>query len=164
MNKAWIFGAAALAGVAVSACGDDNDGMNPMDGYIEALDAMYPGASRVAEWERESGYVVAEFRDAGGFDVDVWYMPSEPVWVMTVTEGATVDDLPEAVSTALTTGDYASWSVDDIDYYERPDMQFYVIDVEARGQKDVSLYYYPDGELIKAVAEDDHDILPNTKI
>ncbi len=47
------------------------------------------------------------------------------------------------------TTQYATWEVDDIDMYERPDLTFYLIEVEADGQRDCELYFSADGTLLK---------------
>jgi hypothetical protein len=52
--------------------------------------------------------------------------------------------------------------VDDIDRFERPADEFYLIDVETKGQQDRSLYFAPDGRLLKDEADrGDDDVRPD---
>ena len=72
--------------------------------------------------------------------------------------------LPSVVEKSFSEGEYGTWIVDDIDFYERTDKDFYLIEVEKAGQRDMDLYYSPDGVLIKAVPDSDVEITPDTVI
>lgn len=123
-----------------------------MDAYIDALDVLYPGAPRHAEWERERGWIVASFDDRAGYDTDVWFSPTDAAWAMTHVEYEVLDNVTPQVLYAFEGGRYAGWNIEDIDYYQRPDASFYVIEVEAEGERDVSVFYYDNGSEIKTVA------------
>lgn len=158
--------AVVLCGLAFTSCGDDDDDkvVNPMDGYISALEKLYPKVPANTEWEREYGYIVAEFTNSDGFDTEVWFDADQPVWAMTKVSYDVVKHLPDAVRADFESGRYADWTVDDVDYYTRPAAEFYVIEVEKVGEKSMDLFYYADGTLIKAQPDSETKILPTTPL
>ncbi len=126
-----------------------------------AFEAKYPTVKN-AHWEMKRNYCVAEFYE-NGREMEAWFT-TDGTWSMTETDlGMNTTLLPEPVQAALATSAYASWRVDDIDLYERPDKDFYLIEVETKGQPDHDLFFAPDGTLIKA-EKDRGDIYPNTNI
>lgn len=146
--------------VILSACSDDDDNLSNVPASVQtALEAKYPAVSNV-EWEKKSGYYVAEFRN-NGVETEVWF-DSSAVWCMTETDLRTnLTELPGLVQTAFQTGQYADWTVDDIDKYERPDRIFYLIEVEKAGQQDRDLFYAEDGTLLKDEVDTTNDeVLP----
>lgn len=167
MKKLFI----AIAVMAVtmtgfSSCSDDDDDLVTVDpAYTNALSAIYPGVADKAEWEVKGEYYVAEFRNDQRQDVDVWFAQGAK-WAMTEIDlGRNPLSLPDAVSASYAANDRSiDWTIDDIEYYERPDIVFYVIEIEKAGQRDRDLYYSPDGSLIKDVESDGIDITPTTKI
>ena len=84
-------------------------------------------------------------------------------WLMTEYDlGIDLSALPQAVQDALQNGQYGTWYVDDIDRFERPADEFYLIDVETKGQQDRSLYFAADGRLLKdEVDRGDDDVRPD---
>lgn len=125
-----------------------------------AFDAKFPAVNRV-EWEKISGYYVADFRD-NGTDMEAWYDKSA-VWCMTETDLRTdLNALPGLVQNAFQTGQYADWRVDDIDKYERPGDTFYLVEIEKNGETDRDLFYAEDGTLLKDEVDKNNDqVLPN---
>jgi hypothetical protein len=165
MKTKWFFLFAITLGssLAFTSCeDDDNDDLRVSEEFNLALRAKYPNASHV-EWETKAGYYVAEFSD-GGVGLDVWFS-ADAVWKMTETDlGIDVNKLPVVVKDAFLDGSYSSWSVDDIDKYEREDMTFYLVEVESRDQKDRNLYYDEQGVILKDVEDmPNDDVLPTTQ-
>ena len=121
---------------------------------------MFPTVNRV-EWEKKSGYYVADFHD-NGVEMDAWFN-SDAVWCMTETDLRTnLNELPGLVQNAFQTSEYADWRVDDIDKFERPAGVFYLIEVEKSGQQDRDLFYDEDGTLLKNVVDTGKDeVLPS---
>ena len=67
------------------------------------------------------------------------------------------ESLPEAVKTSFNASEYARWRKEDVDKVERADMEtIYVIEVE-QGNQEMDLYYTEDGNLFKAVPDNDSD-------
>lgn len=143
-----------------TSCEKDDDIRRIGAEFSQALNSRYPGAV-MAEWERKSGYYVAEFYSEG-LELKVWYNKNVE-WCMTETDlGRGLSNLPQAVSDAFAASAYGNWAIDDIDKYERPGETFYLIEVEMRGERDRDLYYSPSGKLLK----DDYDrgdVLPTIK-
>ncbi len=158
--------ALAIGFVGFQSCSDDDDdnGVNVPTELKDALLAKYPNAASAAvEWELKHNYYVAEFKETG-VEKDVWFSKTGE-WVMTETDVLGKANLPEAVQTAFAGSEYANWTIDDIDLYERAGETFYLIEVEKAGERDYNLYYNPDGTSIKAVPDaPNDDILPTTNL
>jgi len=143
--------APALIGALLAGCNDDT--VEPTQQAEVTFGQMYPEATNV-EWETEGDYRVAEFRD-GGFEKEAWFDRSGS-WQLTETDLAYAD-LPEEVRTAHESGDFADWTVDDVDFVERNGREsLYVLEVE-RGNTEYDLYYLEDGTLVKSFADTDND-------
>ena len=156
----WLLMVCVVA--LLPACDDDDDYSSSKvpDTVLAALEAKYP-AVRGVEWDKKSGYYVADFRD-NGVETEVWF-DSNAVWCMTEIDLRTdLNALPGLVKNAFQTSQYTDWVVDDIDRYERPDRTFYLIEVEKAGQQDRNLFYAEDGTLLKDEADTRNDeVLPN---
>lgn len=159
---------ALLCFFALPSCDDnDNDDVNYNDVPSQILNnfkAKYPNVNNV-EWERKGNYYVADFT-YNMDDMDVWFSASDSSIAMIENDyGKNMFRIPGEVSKAFAESEYGYWTVDDIKYYERTKSNsFYLIEVEKTGQKDMDLYYNPDGTLIKAVVESYVDITPDTTI
>lgn len=154
--------AAFLSMTALVAC--DNDDSNgpektpPSVEFINALKARFPKADKV-EWEREGPNHVAEFID-NGHKVEVWF-DINANWIMTEVDlGKSLLSVPTPVATAFASGEYSTWKIDEIYYYQRLDSEFYLIEIENPGQPDHELYYTPDGILFKDITEISHTLTP----
>ena len=155
----------AIAAVATlcgfQACGGDDDDIKVDDLYKQALQTTLPTLQNV-HWEKKGAYKVAEGRE-GQYDVDVWF-DNDARWVM--TEYDYVRDtakLPAAILQGIQAGEFAGWQIDDIELYRRPDLNFFVIEVESPGRNDVYLYYTESGYFIQSTSVDT-DITPDTKL
>lgn len=152
-----LLAAMLAAGVFLTGCDKEDDGIQ-VDQHIEnAFLAQYPEATGV-KWEMKSGYYVADFR-LNNAEAEAWYN-AQAVWQMTETD-VSYADLPQQVRSAFEAGEYAEWKIDDIDKLESLGMEtVYIIEVE-QGEVEYDLYYSPDGVFIKAVSDEDgNDYLP----
>lgn len=158
----WKFLFLFCSVVMLSACDHDDDlpSSKVPETVKSAFEAKFPAVLK-AEWEKKSGYYVAEFRD-NGLDMEAWY-DSDAIWCMTETDLRTdLNELPGLVKNAFETSEYMDWRVDDIDKYERPSGVFYLIEVEKSGQQDRDLFYDEDGTLLKDVVDkENNNVLPN---
>lgn len=143
--------APVLAGLLLSSCTDDN--IKPDNVALETFREMFPDASAV-KWERESTYYVAGFK-MGSLSKDAWF-DGAGEWKLTETE-LPFADVPEAVRQAFEASEFATWTLDDVDFVERKDREtIYVLEVE-KGNTEYDLYYLADGTLVKAFPDDDDD-------
>lgn len=144
MKKVMFLAIMAMGLFVFSSCEKDDD-INPEPAFHEALSAKYPHATR-AEWERKKEYYVADCW-VDNNDMEVWFNKSAE-WLMTETE-LTKANLPAAITTALGSGKYADWWIDDVDVLEYPSaVTHYVVEVE-QGKKEIDLYFSEEGELIE---------------
>ena len=100
-----------VTATAFASCSDDDDNTIDTENAIrlrKALDAIYPGASERAEWEKDQGYFVAEFDNEYRQDVEVWFA-DDAKWVMTQTDLDRIDQLPQAVQAAFNAGGYGDY-------------------------------------------------------
>jgi len=141
--------ALAASGVILTGCEKDDDGIRVESEIENAFQTRYPDATRV-EWEKKSGYYVAEFR-RNNAEAEAWYS-AQAIWYMTETD-VLYQDLPQAIKNTHAAGEYADWRIDDIDMLECLDMEtVYIIEVE-QGNTEYDLYYSPDGVFIKAILD-----------
>lgn len=162
--------AVACAVLVAVGCEKADNGHNAADEIspqvLEAFAARYPGAGNVS-WRIKGNYAVADFywsgtRSANGqTNASAWFDNTAGEWSMTKTE-IRFDALPQAVRDAFAASEYASWHVDpevDVLYRnEAVEPEIYVIEVE-QADREMDLYYSPDGVLVKTMADsgDDYD-------
>lgn len=132
--------------VVLSACDNDDDNkVKVPESVSQSLQTKYPAATHV-EWEVKGDYYVADCR-MDGKEMDVWF-DKQTEWVL--TEIALVwNDLPAAVQTTFSAGEYASWKKDEyclLEYALQPIQ--YVIEVE-QGSTEIQLFYSESGELMQ---------------
>ncbi|MDE6564036.1 MAG: PepSY-like domain-containing protein [Muribaculaceae bacterium] len=159
--------AAAVISIPLAACSDDDDDKTVdqvPEAFVEALKKVEPDAQNV-KWETAGSYRVAEFTK-NMVDYDVWF-GTDAAWAMTEKDyGKDFFLVPDnAVNEAFAKGEYSSWTVDDIVYYQQTTDEFYVIEVETAGQPDMDLFYTTEGEMFKAIPSDGApEILPTTVV
>ena len=163
MKKKIMFMLLAFFGAfAIQSCDDNDDPKTVSEAFVEALKQKYPDAKNV-KWETKSQYMVAEF-DHNFQETDVWF-DRDANWCMAPTDyGKNLFLVPGVVGDAFANGKYGTWTLDDIDFYERQDIEFYVFEVEKKGETDMDIYYATDGTLIKAIPHSEADIYPTTPI
>lgn len=169
MKKLLLFMVAIAGFVGLQSCSDKDDDKDINPGkvpqiYVEALKTIYPEAKGV-EWEKKTGYTVAEFTQAAVQDeTEVWF-DGKANWAMTRHDyGENLFMIPADVNRGFETSAYALWNVDEICYYEFPGTSFYVINVEKSGLNDMNLFFDGSGVMIKEAPESAGDILPDFKI
>lgn len=166
MRRYLLALAVAVTGcVMFTACNDDDDNIDVTvpQAYNLALTGMYPSVSNV-EWDSYPPYYVADC-DIQGQDCDVWFGPNAAVWAMTETDlGMSPSVLPYIVAQAFNTTDFANGMIEDIEFFERSDVNFYVIEVEMPDGADYDVYITEDGTVTQAIPDTDAVIYPMTPI
>lgn len=154
----WLLGATLIA-MPMNACSDNDHSDITPGNVLEAFQAQFPSATDI-DWDMESGFYVADFK-VNGIELQAWY-DDDAIWRMTETEiGLNMLGVPEAVQDAFLNSGYQGWFIEDIDKYQRPTDEFYLIEIEMVGEQDRNLYYAPDGSLLKdEVKIDNVEVLP----
>lgn len=149
---------ALCSALALTSCNNDDDDIRLSDVpnvVVDSFEAKFPNASRT-EWENKNGYIIADFWQ-DGMETKVWYNTSGD-WLMTEYDfEENLSALPQAIQNAFQASAYATWRIDNIDKYERPNDLFYLIEVETKGQADRNLYYAEDGSLLKDEVDKEND-------
>lgn len=149
---------ALLSVVVFTACDNDDDDLRLKDVptvVVDSFETQFPNAGR-AEWESQTGYLVVDFW-LDGIETHAWYN-RDGKWQMTESDlDLNLKALPQTVQDAFQSGQYAAWTIDNIDKYERPADVFYLIEVETAGQQDRKLFYDPEGILLRDEPDRDND-------
>ena len=93
----------------------------------EFIEQKYPGA-RIVDIERESGMTEVEIID-NKICRELLFDASNN-WIYTKTE-IRKSEVPASIMQVLTASEYGSYRIDDIDYYDTPDKDFYRFDLES---------------------------------
>lgn len=162
--KFYLLGAVLmLSTLALGSCGDDDDDtyLPPNQEIVNTFKKLYPNATNV-EWKQKGVYYIADCW-ADGREKTVWF-DANANWLMTETDIDSINNLPPAVYTAFTEGEYGNWVVDDVDILEYPiKSPEYVVEVEQKNPKsEIQLFYSEDGGLLhkKDVTNTDDTIWP----
>lgn len=105
------------------------------------IEEKFPGAG-ICDIDIEHGQVEVDIMD-GKTPREMLFKTSGE-WIHTQTELRRLSDLPEIVSKAFNESEYASWHVDDIDFYQTPTGDYYLLEVES-GNREVHLKITPEG-------------------
>ena len=87
------------------------------------------------KWEKEHGLYKAEFWHEGR-QVEVWFQP-DGTWVRTERDLSPME-LPEAVKNYVA-HNYPGYRVDDVDFVETPAGNYYELELEKNGTRDIIL-------------------------
>ena len=122
--------------------GGGNGGM--VDGSIEEFIAdKYPGAS-IIEQDWEDGYLEVEIWHDGK-EKDV-YFNGAGEWVWSQWD-VRISELPEAVTSALSK-EYPDYRIDDAEYIQTPESEYYLIELEGRGDSERNVRITSDGTIL----------------
>lgn len=132
----------------VADTGDDYDYSDyipsqPSTGITAFIEDKYPGA-RIIDIDSEDGVTEVEiYHDNRQKDV---YFNGAGEWIDTRWD-ILQRELPDAVKNTVSSSEYASYNVDDIEFVQTPVVEYYILELE-RGDKEVQLRIRPDGVII----------------
>lgn len=107
------------------------------------INTNYPNA-RILEYDYDDGLLEVEiYHDSREKDV---YFNGSNSWVITKWD-IRRSELPQVVSQALQNSEYASYSIDDIEYIQRPTTEYYLLELE-RGNREIELKINAQGQII----------------
>lgn len=118
-----------------------------VEGIVQVVNQMYPNV-RIVDIERENGMTEVEIVDGTVFR-EVYFNNSGN-WLYTKTE-VLPHTVPEAVKAALEASVYASYRIDDVDFYESADSKnYYRYELDSR-EGDVKIDISEDGSILTEV-------------
>ncbi len=144
----WIFAAVML----FAGCNDDDDNsvqkMDPSELPMQTksfVETAYPSA-RIVDIEVEHGIIEMEIID-NGVEREL-YFTLDGEWLRTTTDILRAD-LPQAVLTAVAGTEYASWTIDDIDWVQTPSGEWYLLELDKpKSNREVNLKITATGEIL----------------
>lgn len=132
----------------------DTDGDYPGDYITSNLPTS--ASSYIATNYPQARIVDIDIEKGGMFEVDIidGTTPRELLftasgeWVYTKTE-LRKNEIPQSVQNALAASEYAGYRIDDIDFYNTPDGDYHLLELES-GSKEVYVKVLPDGSIVLA--------------
>ena len=123
----------ALSCFSVSACGDDDYKVSDLNQkIISFINLNYPGA-KILESERKQGAIQVEIFHENK-EKEVFFLATDYQWLGSEWD-VKESELPAAVKTSIASTDYAYYRIDDIDFVQKPYVEYYDIDMEQLGHK-----------------------------
>ena len=149
MKKILLLSVAILTAMTLvfASCdkSDDVDASKVPQVVLDAFKAKYNAT--LVQWEKENGGLYkAEFRDEKGREVEA-YFKKDGDWVKTETD-LYLTDLPENIKSVVDTN-WPDWAIDDVDFIELPDYNFYLIELEKLNSRDLHIRITPDGTILE---------------
>ncbi len=112
------------------------------------INSNYPGA-KIVDVDVENLVVEVEIIDATNVCREIYFSTvngTDYTWVYTKTE-LRVSQLPEAVMQAINASEYASYRIDEVDFMQTPQGDFYQVELEL-GSSEVELHIKADGTIL----------------
>ena len=140
MKKQFLLMAAFLCAISMgfTACDDDEDIFyaNVPNNIQNNFQNLFSITNNVyVKWEKEHGLYKAEFWHEGR-QVEVWFQP-DGTWVRTERDLSPME-LPETVKNYVA-HNYPGYRVDDVDFVETPAGNYYELELEKNGTRDIIL-------------------------
>lgn len=151
MKRILIVIAAMSALLTAVSCDKYEDG-RPSKEIRQLFAEMYPDAKDV-EWEAEKGYWKVSFETGTApaiMESEAWY-DAAGNWVRTETD-ILPSSVPEEIKTILGSSEYGSAMIDEVEYVQTPDEEFYQFSLSLAGLP-VYINVYKDGRVALAKFE-----------
>lgn len=106
--------------------------------------------------EKYAGATVLKFKyEHRGYEVEIQheglvkelFFDAKGAWICSEWELARTQ-LPEAVTAAIAASEYASYKIDEVEYFESPSEAYYVVEFKAR-KHDITVCFAPDGTIVR---------------
>lgn len=128
---------------------DDYIPDQPAGGIMEFIRTNYPDA-RIVEIDVEHGMTEVEIID-GRVCRELLFDASE-TWIYTRTE-MRKSEVPAEIMAIFNASEYADFRIDDVDFYQTPEKEFYRFELEGPGD-DIKVDVYADGTVELAQGDD----------
>ncbi len=110
------------------------------------VDSYYPNA-RITDIDYERGVYEVDIID-NGVEREL-YFSSDGTWLRTTTD-LRLSDVPQVVLDAVQTTEYAAWQLEDADFVQTPDGEWYLLELEERTgrEREIRLKITAQGEIL----------------
>ena len=133
LRPAAIFCVVAVSCFFVFACSDDDYKVSDLNQkIISFINLNYPGA-KILEAERKQGAIKVEIFHENK-EKEVFFLETDYQWLGSEWD-VKESELPAAVKTSIASTQYAYYRIDDIDFVQKPYVEYYDIDMEQLGHK-----------------------------
>lgn len=122
---------------------DEGNGSMLAPEITNFIASKYPGA-RIIEYDYDDGLLEVEiYHDACEKDT---YFNGSKSWIMTKWD-IRKNELPQTVSEAVQNSEYASYMIDDIEYIQKPTVEYYRLELK-KDNREVKLNINAQGQII----------------
>ena len=123
----------ALSCFSFLACGVDDYKVSDLNQkIISFINLNYPG-SKILEAEKEQGAIKVEVLHENK-EKEIFFLATDYQWLGSEWD-VTESELPAAVKTSIASTDYAYYRIDDIDFVQKPYVEYYDIHMEQLSHK-----------------------------
>lgn len=133
LRPAASFCIIAVSCFSVYACSDDDYKVSDLNQkIISFINLNYPGA-KILEAERKQGAIQVEIFHENK-EKEVFFLETDYQWLGSEWD-VKESELPAAVKTSIASTNYAYYRIDDIDFVQKPYVEYYDIDMQQLGHK-----------------------------
>lgn len=133
----------AVLSFSFASCGQDIPESKIPSVVLNAVKAKYPGVSDV-DWEKKKTHYEAEFKmDSVEHTLNI----DAAGKILQQKKDISNSAIPAAILTAVQSA-YGGYTIDDADLIDRNGQEIYEIELEAKGKKDIKVFYSADGKVV----------------
>jgi len=130
-------------GISLTACTQDIPASKVPSLVQNTVLAKFPGASNI-EWEKKKNHFEAEFEiDSVEYQLDI----DAAGKLLQQKKDIHNSEIPVVIRQAVQST-YPEFKIDDADLIDKNGTVVYELELEARGKKDIKIFYTTDGKLI----------------
>lgn len=129
--------------ICLASCGQDIPESKVPSVVLNAVQAKFPGISNV-DWEKKKDHYEAEFKkDSVEYTLQIDATGRVIQQKRDLENGA----IPAAIQAAVSSA-HAGYVIDDVDIIEKNGTTIYEVELEAKGKKDLKIFYSADGKVV----------------
>lgn len=140
--KEKLFSVVVAAGLLIACSNQKISSANVPSVVLNAVSEQYPAKEEV-EWKKLGNFYEAEI-DLND-SVDVTVQVNEAGRVLMQKQDIATSELPDAVRSAVQSK-YPDYTIDEVEKVEKAGVEYYQMELEASGKKDVKLVFTADGK------------------
>lgn len=140
-----IYLSVAATIISLAACSQDIPSSEVPSVVLNAVQSKHPGVD--VEWEKKKDVYEAEFK-IGGVEYSLYIDANGKL--LRKEQEIKNEELPAPVQSAIKT-QHKDFVIDDAKRVEKDGQVYYKVELEAKGKKDIKLFFLPDGKTIKNI-------------